>query len=38
MMAVEYVIYVSTAWGTGPSNISRTTAIRDSLKFSDDNI
>lgn len=36
--AAGCVIYVSTAWGTGPSNKSRTTAIWDSRKFSDDNI
>ncbi len=38
MMAVECVIYVSTAWGTSPSNVSRTTAIWESGKFSDDSI
>lgn len=36
--AVGCVIYVSTAWGTGPSNESRTMAIWDSRKFLDDNI
>lgn len=37
-MAVENVIYVSTAQGTGSSDLSRTTAIWEPGRFSDDNI
>lgn len=37
-MALGHVIYVSTAWGTEPWNKSRTTAVWDSGKISDDNI
>lgn len=37
-MAVGHVIYVSTVWGTEPSNKSRATAVWESGKISDDNI